>query len=152
MQKNSTESKELYTLLCQCLNSISEFIYQSVILEESSPSLASLSEAIALSELKHYRLLSHVARMHGIDHKINFRVKNSFNVPDSQDPLSLFSLFAEEKRERAKKYSTLSLSPVFCQKCSATLASLADDERSHCEMILSETDKIKNDNFGNNKI
>ena len=152
MQKNSNEANELYSLLCQCLNSISEFIYQSVILEESYPSLASLSEAIALSELKHYRLLSHVARMHGIDHKINFRVKNSFNISDSQDPLSLFLRFAEDKRERAKKYGTLSLSPVFCQKCSNTLISLADDERSHCEMILSETDKIKRSVFGNNKI
>ena len=142
MNKIAKETGELYSLLTSELNSISDLIYASVLLADTHSSLSSLAEAIAESELTHYRLLSHIIRSQGYDPKISLRAKNNFKVKERSDLYELFRLIAKEKKERAEKYERLSHSSLFCSKCSCTLRSIADDERSHCEMILCEIDKM----------
>lgn len=152
MNKIATEARELYSLLTSEFSYIPDLIYASVILSEKSPSLSSLAEAIAVSELTHFRLLSHIVRAQGIEPRINLRIKNNTGSLDSLSFCEFFRRIAKEKREMSEKYSRLSQSDIFCPECSRTLRSIADDERSHCEMILCETDKIKNVLTGNNKI
>ena len=141
MNKIQKESKELYSLLMSELASVSDLIYASVLLADSHPSLSSLAEAIAESDLTHYRLLSHIIRAQGSDPKTNLRIKNNFTVNEASDFYELFRLIAKEKNDRSEKYERLSHCDIFCKKCAHTLRSIADDERSHCEMILCEIDK-----------
>ena len=63
-----------------------------------------------------------------------------------------FSASAVAMQELSEKYRRFSENNAFSCECRNTFAKLADDELSHSEMLMSESDKIKSGLFGNNKI
>lgn len=154
MNKNDKIRSELFSLLGAELNAISEFIYGSIMLSESFPALSRLSDAIALSELEHYRLLSYIIRSSGLDPALKLRIRCGASdlFGNSQKICDTFFAYACAKKELSEKYRRFSESNAFSCECRNTFAKLADDELSHSEMLMSESDKIKSGLFGNNKI
>ena len=154
MNKTVKISSELIFLLGAELNAISEFIYGSIMLYETYPSLACLSDAIASSELEHYRLLSHIIRSAGVDPSLKLRIRcgGPELFCNAQKTYDTFFAYACAKKELSERYRRLSACEELSAVCRSTFTKLADDELSHSEMILSETDKIKSVLFGNNKV
>lgn len=126
------------------LNAISEYIYQSILLEDSEPELAALLDSLAMDEMRHFRGLSRMLYCMGEDPGMRGTVKTS--RIKTQDGCAcgigkmLASDIADEKRSE-KDYLCLAAStgdPVVA--CFFT--NLADDEARHVKLLCEARERV----------
>ena len=72
------------------LQSVSDYIYQSIILEKEYPSLSKTLEGIAIVEMRHYKMLSQLIYALGLDPYINNRIRTlPLGILDKNDEIIL---------------------------------------------------------------
>ena len=67
------------------LNSVSEYIYQSIMFEETMPELSDIFDELAMDEMNHFRLLGELIRTLGGDPALRTAVRNSGGLVMRED-------------------------------------------------------------------
>lgn len=62
---NKYDTQMLYSLFTNKLNSVSDYLLSSILLGITNPQLADIFECIAISEMKHFKLMGHVLALSG---------------------------------------------------------------------------------------
>ena len=128
------------------LQTISEYIYQSILLESEYPEIAKALEGIAMVEMRHYKILSQLMHKLGADPNINNRIRTvPMNISDKngKDILckvkkTLLQNTAEESSSKEEYLRLAKCSPY--PEIAKILKRIADDEELHSEIF----DKILN--------
>ena len=126
------------------LNAISEYIYQSILLEDSDPELAALLDSLAMDEMRHFRGLSRMLYCMGEDPGMRGSVRSSgIKTRDGRIcglGKMLASDIADEKRSE-KDYLCLAAStgdPV----AACFFTNLADDEARHVKLLCEARERV----------
>ena len=130
------------------LNAVSEYIYQSILLEDTHPELAALLDSIAMDEMKHFRGLSRMLYCMGCDPGVRGTVKSSRIKTEDGRVCGIGKLLAsdiaDEKRSE-RDYLCLAAStgdPV----AACFFTNLADDEARHVKLLCEARDRASSPN------
>jgi rubrerythrin len=121
------------------LQTISEYIYQSIVLEEKYPDIAKMLEKTAMVEMRHYKILSQLIYRLGGDSGLNNRIRtlplDILYKSDCEAVQKIRKTLLKNKYEEdsaAKEYRRLSkLSDD--RKISRILERIGEDEELHAE-------------------
>ncbi len=123
------------------LNAVSEYVYQSIMFDETMPELAEMFNEIAMSEMQHFRLIGELIRLLGGDPALRTAVRNSGGLVMREDKSCRASVAAarELRRNIADELASYneyirvaSLAERMGQlPASALLRRIAADEREH---------------------
>ena len=125
------------------LNSISEYVYQSIMTEDSAPELSALFGAVAMDEMRHYRGLSRLIYCLGGNPCARITVctsRLSGGCECEGFGKLLASDIADEKHSE-KEYLRLAAStgdPVAAN----FFTNLADDEANHVKLLCEARDRL----------
>ncbi len=86
IEKDVSFASSLNTLRLGELQTISEYIYQSILLEDEYPDIAKALESTAIVEMRHYKILSKLMCELGADPYLNNRIRTlPLNISDKND-------------------------------------------------------------------
>ena len=130
------------------LQTISEYIYQSIILEKKYPDISKTLEGIAIVEMKHYKILSQLMYALGVDPQTNNRIRTlPLGILDKNEETvlckvrkTLLQNISEENsaKEEYRKLAKCSHDP----KIAKILERIADDEELHSEIFSKLSSKL----------
>lgn len=149
VSENPRAARSLFALRDGELEAISEYIYQSIIFGEVYPKLATLLEGIAMTEMKHYRLLSETIQALGSNPSVNSRVRTSL-IDISSDTPSMAPYAARrtlkaniaDENAAAKSYREAA-AHTDDEALSAILIRIAEDEELHAVLLNGALNSIK---------
>lgn len=149
ISENPRTARSLFAFRDGELEAISEYIYQSIIFGEVYPKLATLLEGIAMTEMKHYRLLSEAIQALGSNPSVNSRVRTSL-IDISSDTPSMAPYAARralkanisDESAAAKGYREAA-AHTDDEALSALLIRLAEDEELHAVLFTGALNSIK---------
>lgn len=142
-------ARSLFALRDGELEAVSEYIYQSIIFGEIYPKLATLLEGIAMTEMKHYRLLSEAIQALGANPSVNSRIRTS-QLDISRDTPSMApyaarrALKSDIAEETATAKSYRGAASHTCDKAlSDLLVRIAEDEELHTVLLTGALNSIQ---------
>ena len=123
------------------LQTISEYIYQSILLEAQYPEVAKALEGIAMVEMRHYKILSELMHKLGVDPYLNNRIRTvpmNISGKNGKDILckvknALLQNISEENSSKEEYLRLAKSSP--CSEIANILERIADDEGLHSEIF-----------------
>ena len=134
-------SRALIPALLGELQTVSDYIYQSILLEKEYPYLSKTLEGIAIVEMRHYKMLSQLIYALGLDPHINNRIRTlPLGILDKNDETVLYKVkktllqnISEEDsaKEEYRKLANCSHD----SKIAKILERIADDEELHSEIF-----------------
>lgn len=142
-------ARPLFALRDGELEAVSEYIYQSIIFGEVYPKLATLLEGLAMTEMKHYRLLSEAIQVLGANPSVNSRVRTSLidissDTPSMAPYAARRALKSNIADETAMAKSYRDAASHTCDKAlSDLLIRIAEDEELHTVLLTGALNSIK---------
>ena len=143
-----TFARALIPSLLGELQTVSDYIYQSIILEKEYPELSKTLEGIAIVEMRHYKMLSQLIYALGLDPHINNRIRtlplgilyeNDENVLCKIKKTLLQNISEEDSaKEEYRKLANCSHD----SKIAKILERIADDEELHAEIFSKTLHKL----------
>lgn len=135
-------ARSLFAPRADELSAISNYTYYSIVFESSMPELSELFDEIALTEMRHFRLLGELIDALGADPVVNMRLHTVAlgltEDEDSRAPVAavrvLRSLLSDEEAA-AREYARLAAVFEDDTAAAAILTRLAADETAHARAL-----------------